>query len=187
MAAGLSTRGPAAGVLGPRNLSRSHPMTFDPNRKLVMDKFKTVHGFNLNRGTRLTLAAEPARAGEVTEARARRLWSSGLAVYAEDFGATPVETAGAAAIRQAAEIVEDAGGDVGEVSDVPPDLVTWQQDDEALGRRAGDRVTNDDLRAIAEREGIAGLETDDNKATMQMKIVAGRAAQATGGASGATE
>ena len=46
---------------------------FDPDRKLVMAKFKTVLGHSLPAGTPLLLAAEPAAAGEIDEAMARRL------------------------------------------------------------------------------------------------------------------
>lgn len=73
----------------------------------------------------------------------------------------------------------DAGGS-GDADSEPwkpsPDLVKWQADDGEAGKLAGESVTNDDLRLIASREGAA-IESDDNKESLQRKIMAHRAAQ----------
>lgn len=156
-------------------------MTFDPARQLVMAKFKTVLGHDLPVGTRLAVVETPSAPGEVDEAMARRLWNGGLAVYIEDLRPTPVETVDQAQEREAVEAL--AATEEGEdLAAVPDDLTVWQHDDEALGRKRGDKVTNGDLRAIADREEVE-TESDDNKADLQRKIVAARAARAESGAS----
>lgn len=156
---------------------------FDAATPLVMATFKTVHGFNLNRGTRLHIVDEPSVAGEVTEAMARRLFKSRIAVPADAFRPTPVETSE----QEAARIVSEASAPLAdpvspENADltIPADLSVWQEDDAETGAKAGDRVTNDHLRTIAAREAI-DVESDDNKGDLQRKIVLGRAAHATGG------
>lgn len=150
-------------------------MTFDPRRPIVMATFKTVLGHNLPAGTPLTIVEEPTAKGEVDEAMARRLFASRNAVYREDARPTPVETPEAEKARLAAEALRDAAGTEGEGQLVPQeDLVSWQADDEELGTKAGDRVTNDHLRAIAARERVV-VEGDDNKADLQRKIMEGRA------------
>lgn len=160
---------------------------FDPARKLVMAKFKTVLGHSLPAGTPLAIAAEPAARGEVDEAMARRLHAGGIAIYADDFRPTPVESAEQARTREAAEIVERAEAaddDSGEgltLDEIPADLIAWQADDEGTGKKAGATVTKSDLLVIAERENVA-VETDDNKADLQRKIVLNRAALAANGA-----
>lgn len=138
---------------------------FDPTRKLTMARFKTVHGHNLNAGAALTIVAEPAGAGEVDEAMARRLHKSGIAVYADDFRPTPVETVE----QEAARLIggETASPDTAE-SAIEGDQIEVQEDL---------RTTNDRLRQIAADEGVA-LESDDNKADMQFKIMQARAARA---------
>lgn len=154
---------------------------FDPARKLVMAKFKTVGGHNLNRGAPLIIAAEPAAAGEVDEAMARRLFAGGQAIYADEFRPTPVESKEAEAARLLGG--QTASPDLTETEiegtqiEVQADLVTWQADDDALGKKAGQKITKDDLLAIAEREEVA-VESDDNKADLQRKIMEGRAARA---------
>lgn len=73
----------------------------------------------------------------------------------------------------------DAGGS-GDADSEPwspsDDLVKWQADDADAAKQAGESVTNDDLRLIAKREGAA-IESDDNKESLQRKIMAHRAAQ----------
>lgn len=150
-------------------------MTFDPRRPIVMATFKTVLGHNLPVGTPLTIVEEPTASGEIDEAMARRLFASGNAVYREDARPTPVETPEAEKARLAAEALRDAVGTEGEGQLTPQeDLVTWQVDDAELKAKAGDRVTNDHLRAIAGRENVV-VEGDDNKADLQRKIMEGRA------------
>jgi hypothetical protein len=61
--------------------------------------------------------------------------------------------------------------------DVPEDLIRWQVADKETGKAAGAAVTKADLLAIAAREGVA-VESDDNKASLQAKIAAARAAAA---------
>lgn len=139
---------------------------FDPARKLTMARFKTVHGHGLQAGTALAIVEEPAAAGEVDEAMARRLWNAGIAVYAEDFRPTPVETKEQEAARLTAG--ETASPDTDE-SAIEGDQIEVQSDL---------RVSNSALRKIAEDEGIA-VESDDNKADLQRKIMEGRAAKAT--------
>lgn len=138
---------------------------FDPARKLTMARFKTVNGHGLRAGTPLIIADEPSAPGEVEEAMARRLWNAGMAVYAEDFRPTPVESKE----QEAARLVggETASPDADE-SAIEGDQIEVQDDL---------RVSNSALRKIAEDEGVA-LESDDNKADMQFKIMQGRAARA---------
>lgn len=151
-------------------------MTFDPKRRIVMATFKTVLGHNLPAGTPLVIAEEPAQRGEVDLQLATRLFNSKNAVYAEDARPTPVETPEQERARLAAERLRDAGpGGEDEGQLVPTDdLVTWPADDAETGAKAGDRVTNEHLRAIATREG-AVVESDDNKADLQQKIMLRRA------------
>lgn len=133
---------------------------FDPARRLTIARFKTVGGHPLPVGTALTIVAEPAKPGEVDEALARRLFASGIAVYAEDYRPTPVETTEAQAARiitEAADLDEAAGDQI----EVQADL----------------RVSNSALRQIAADEGVA-VEGDDNKSDLQRKIMEGRAARA---------
>lgn len=138
---------------------------FDPARKLTMARFKTVHGHGLQAGTALAIVEEPAAAGEVDEAMARRLWNAGIAVYAEDFRPTPVETKEQEAARLTAG--ETASPDSTE-SAIEGTQIEVQEDL---------RVSNSALRKIAEDEGVE-LESDDNKADMQFKIMRARAARA---------
>lgn len=138
---------------------------FDPARKLIMAKFKTVHGHGLGVGTPLAVVASPTLRAEVDEAMARRLWKSGAAVYAEDFRPTPVETKEQEAARLTAV---EAPAPVADASAIEVDHFEIQDDL---------RVTNDKLRQIAEDEGVE-LESDDNKADMQIKIMRARAARA---------
>lgn len=138
---------------------------FDPARKLVIAKFKTVLGHSLTAGTPLTIADEPSARGEVDEALARRLHAGGIAVYAEDFHPTPIESKEAEAAR-----LLDGGT-------ASPDLTEGKIDEPQIEVQDDLTVSNKDLRAIAEREGIA-VESDDNKADLQRKIMEGRAARA---------
>lgn len=140
---------------------------FDPARRLVMAKFKTVLGHSLPAGTPLAIVEEPKVSGEVDEAMARRLFNGRLAVYADDFQPTPVETPEQEKARIAAETVQrneaavvaaEAAGDEPPALEVPEDL----------------NVTNAKLREIAAEEGVA-VESDDNKADLQTKILAARA------------
>lgn len=146
-------------------------MSFDPARRLVMATFKTVHGYGLNSGSPLTITAEPSARGEVDEALAFRLWKSGVAVYADDHRPTPVEAPAQEKVRLAAEALRDAGS--GELS--IPDLTVWEADDTETGKKAGAKVTKEDLLAVAAREGVT-VETDDNKADLIRKITEARAA-----------
>lgn len=138
---------------------------FDPARKLVMAKFKTVLGHSLPAGAELTIAAEPSARGEVDEALARRLHAGRIAVYAEDFRPTPVESKEAEAARLL------AGGTAS------PDFTEGAIEGDQIEVQDDLRVSNKDLRAIAEREGVA-VESDDNKADLQRKIMEARAARA---------
>lgn len=138
---------------------------FDPARKLIMAKFKTVHGHGLGVGTPLAVVSSPTARAEVDEAMARRLWKSGAAVYADDFRPTPVETKEQEAARL---IAGEAASPSSEESAIEGDQIEVQDDL---------RVTNDKLRQIAADEGVE-LESDDNKADMQIKIMRARAARA---------
>lgn len=162
---------------------------FDPTRRLTMAKFKTVDGFPLTAGTPLVIVEEPRANGEVTELMARRLHAKGNAVYAEDFRPTPVETDDQARSREAVSVLADAAlpvieGDGSDLTEelspelVPPaDLVTWQDDDANLGKKAGDRVTKEDLITIAFREDIV-LTDESTKPVIIRQIVEARAAKA---------
>lgn len=156
----------------------------DPTRKLKMSRFKTVFGHSLNAGASLFIVDEPKASGEVDTAMARRLFKSGVAVYAEDFRPTPVETKEqeAARLSTSATPAEEANpkGDSAEATlalEIPADLIVWQNDDEELGKTAGQKVTNEDLQVIAQRQG-AVIESDDNKVELQRKIIEHRAALA---------
>lgn len=149
-------------------------MTFDPQRRLVMANFKTVLGHNLPAGTPLVLVEEPTARGEVDEALARRLFNGRNAVYAEDARPTPVETPEQEKARLAAEALRDA--DDGDVV-VMEDLLVWQADDAEAKKKAGAKVTKDDLILIAGRESVV-IETDDNKPDLIRKITERRAAAA---------
>jgi hypothetical protein len=149
-------------------------MTFDPKRRLVMATFKTVLGHSLPAGTTLTIVEEPSARGEVDEALARRLFNSKNAVYFEDARPTPVETPDQERARLAREALRDSPADDVVATD---DLSVWQEDDAETGKKAGQKVTNDDLRVIAAREG-AVVETDDNKGDLTRKIMEARAARA---------
>lgn len=149
-------------------------MTFDPKRRLVMATFKTVLGHSLPAGTTLTVVEEPTQRGEVDEALAARLYNSKNAVYFEDARPTPVETPDQERARLAREALRDSPADDVVATD---DLVVWQDDDAETGKKAGQKVTNDDLRVIAAREG-AVVETDDNKGDLRRKIMEARAARA---------
>lgn len=151
-------------------------MTFDPKRRLVMASFKTVLGHNLPAGTPLAIVEEPSARGEVDEAMARRLFASGVAGYEDEVHATPVETPDQERNRLALERLREGGDDPDSLA-ATDDLVIWQADDEETGKKAGAKVTNDDLRVIAAREG-AVVETDDNKADLTRKIMEVRAARA---------
>lgn len=160
---------------------------FDPKRQLVMASFRTVLGHNLNRGARLSIVEKPEAAGEVDLAMAQRLHGGGIAVYAEDFRPTPVETPDQAAARQAAvnlreveQAEQAAASGEGRVKvpelQVTEDLMVWQQDDEETGKKAGQKVTKEDLIVIAGREEVV-VEGDDNKPDLQRKIMEVRAAR----------
>lgn len=138
---------------------------FDPARKLVMAKFKTVLGHNLNRGAALTIVKEPAAPGEVDEALARRLFNGGQATYADDFRPTPVESKEAEAARL-------LGGQT-----ASPDLTETEIEGDQIEVQDDLRVNNTKLRQIAADEGVA-VESDDNKADLQRKIMEARAARA---------
>jgi hypothetical protein len=154
-------------------------MTYDPKRRLVMASFKTVLGHNLPAGTPLTVVEEPKARGEIDLAMATRLHGGRIAVYAEDARPTPVETPEQERNRLALEALRDAPADDPDAFVATDDLTVWQADDAETGKKAGDKVTNDDLRAIAEREG-ALIESDDNKPDLQRKIMERRAAVALG-------
>lgn len=160
---------------------------FDPAKPLTMTGFKTVDGFNLTAGTRLVIVAEPKVLGEVTESMARRLHAKGNAVYEEDFRPTPVETEEQGRAREAGLVLAAATPAVsvegnatelepGEITP-PDDLVTWQADDLDLGKKAGDRVTKEDLVTIAFREEIV-LTDESTKPVIIRQIVEARAAKA---------
>lgn len=161
---------------------------FDPAVPLTMAKFKTVHGFNLNAGTKLVVTDTPTQRGEVTPAMARRLFNAGVAIPTDDFRPTPVESEDEAKAREAREALADAlvetpGADgstdvIDEDVVAPDDLLIWQEDDAETGKKAGQKVTNDDLRTIASREG-AIVETDDNKPSLIRKIIENRASRPT--------
>lgn len=162
---------------------------FDPTRPLIMAAFKTVDGFNVPQGTPLSIVETPAKTGEVTEAMARLLWNRKIAVYDEDYRPTPVETEEQTRAREAAEALNDAAlpvidGDGSDLTEelspelVPPaDLLTWQVDDADLGKKAGDRVTKEDLLTIAFREEIT-LTDESSKPVIIRQIVEARAAKA---------
>lgn len=130
---------------------------FDPTRPLTMAKFKTVLGHTLTVGTALKITDAPAAPGEIDLVMAERLHASGLAVYTDDFRPTPVEAS--APISTPVPEVDLGEGD----GSIPADLQT----------------TNAGLREIAEREGV-DVESDDNKAELQRKIMAARALAAGG-------
>lgn len=160
---------------------------FDPTRQLIMGTFKTVSGFNIPQGTPLFIVETPAKTGEVTEDMARLLWNRKIAVYDDDYRPTPVETDEQARTREAVGALADAGAVV-ESEDLggddltselvaPADLVTWQDDDVDLGKKAGDRVTKEDLLTIAFREEVV-LTDESTKPVIIRQIVEHRAAQA---------
>jgi hypothetical protein len=153
----------------------------DYDRKLVMTKFKTVLGHNLTAGTPLVITDKPIEAGQIDRDMADRLFGGGLAVYAEDFHPTPVETAEQEAARLLRGGTASPDLTEGEIDppqiEVQADLVTWQEDNPTLGKTAGQKVTKDDLLAIAELEEDA-VESDDNKADLQRKIMEARASRA---------
>jgi hypothetical protein len=138
---------------------------FDAATPLVMAKFKTVHGFNLQRGARLHIVKEPSVSGEVTEAMARRLFKSKIAVPADAFRPTPVETKEQEAARLTA----------GAALTPQPDESTIEGDEVEVQEDL--RTTKDALRKIAEKEGVE-LASDDNKGDIQVKIMLHRASQA---------
>lgn len=134
---------------------------FDPTRALVMAKFKTVNGHSLPAGTPLTIVAEPEGRAQIDEAMAKRLFAGGIAIYADDFRPTPVESKEAEAARLLADAPADAEGAPDDDLVIPADLA----------------VSNAKLRDIAAEEGVA-VESDDNKADLQRKIIQARAARA---------
>jgi hypothetical protein len=137
----------------------------DTDRPLVMARFATVHGFNLNPGKRLAISDEPDAAGLVTPEVAQMLYASGRAVYADDFRPTPVATPEQeAAVVIARHYRQLAPGQ--EPGDIELEGVT-----EDL------RVTIDRLREIAADEDVV-LASADRKADMQRKIMEVRAARA---------
>lgn len=152
-------------------------MTFDPTRSLAMATFKTVLGHNLPAGHPLVIVDEPSAPGEVDEAMARRLFNAKVAGYHDELHATPVETPEQERNRLALEALRDAPAGDPDALVATDDLNVWPADDAETGKKAGDRVTNDDLRVIAGREG-ATVESDDNKADLQRKIIERRAALA---------
>lgn len=140
---------------------------FDPDRPLTMAKFKTVFGHHLPVGTALAIVKEPAAAGEIDLVMAERLFASGLAVYSDEYLPTPVETKEAEAARLMAKADADAAAatDGTPSASAAPSVV---QDDL--------QTTNSELREIAAKEGVA-VESDDNKAELQRKIMEARAAR----------
>lgn len=142
---------------------------FDPARALTMASAKTVFGHSLKNGDPLVVTDSPSLRGEINQAMAQRLWASGLAVYTDDHRPTPVAPAAVDAAPSDAGVDALESSAPAEIS-VNADLVTWQSDDFELGRMAGDHVTNDDLRAIAKREGVP-LRGDETKKQMQTWIM----------------
>lgn len=153
-------------------------MTFDPKRRLVMASFKTVMGHSLPAGTPLAIVEEPSARGEVDEAMARRLYASKVAGYEDEVYATPVETPEQERNRLALEALREPGppGDP-DVVNATNDLLVWPADDAETGKKAGQKVTKDDLIVIAGRESVV-IETDDNKVDLIRKIMEVRAARA---------
>lgn len=149
-------------------------MNFDPKRRLVMASFKTVLGHSLPAGTPLVISDEPTARGEVDEAMARRLHTSGVAGYADEARPTPVETPEQERARLAREALIEAPAGTDAELVATDDLTVWLVDDAETGKKAGDRVTNADLLAVAKREGVT-VEGDDNKPDLQRKIMAHRA------------
>lgn len=159
---------------------------FDPTHPLIMSQFKTVDGFGVPAGTPLVIVDTPRATGEVTEGTARLLFNKKIAVLADDFRPTPVETEEQARAREATEslraaalpVIEGDGSDLTEELSpelVPPaDLVTWQDDDADLGKKAGDKVTKEDLLTIAMREEIV-LFDESTKPVIIRQIVEARA------------
>lgn len=73
---------------------------FDPTKPLVMAKFGTLNGHDLNGGARVVIVeGEPVAPGEVTEAVAGRLWSAQRLIYRDQARPTPVESVAEAAER----------------------------------------------------------------------------------------
>src|SRR3546814_21092714 len=119
---------------------------------------------------------------------ARLLWNRKIAVYNDDYRPTPVETEEQTRAREASVALADAGAVVVKSEDLggddltgelvaPADLVTWQDDDIDLGKKAGDRVTKEALLTIAFREPIS--QTDEStKPVIITQIVEHRATPA---------
>lgn len=145
-------------------------MTFDPKRRLVMAKFKTVLGHNLPAGTSLTIVEEPSARAEVDKAMAARLFNSKNAVYFEDATPTPVETPDQEKNRLALEALREGRRGRTDELVATDDLVVWPDGTPKAGRK----LTKDDLLDIADREGVV-IETDDNKADLTRKIMNHRA------------
>lgn len=145
--------------------------SFDPTRNLVMASAKTVLGHAMTLGNPLKIVEEPAAAGEVDEAMARRLHASKLAVYQEDLSATPVESPEQERNRLSLEALRESGG----TNELTPtsDLLVHP----AETPKAGKKVTKDDLIEIAGLEGVV-VETDDNKPDLIRKITEARASRA---------
>lgn len=80
----------------------------DLSKPLVMARFATVLGHNLNSGRLLSITPEPETAGQVDPDTAGLLFRRGIAVYAEDAVPTPVETPRQEALRVVT--MEEAGG-----------------------------------------------------------------------------
>jgi hypothetical protein len=158
--------------------TQEQPMTFDPKRPLVMASFKTVLGHNLPVGTPLVITDEPSAPGEVDEGLARRLWNGKAAAYATDLRPTPVETPEQERARLALEAMRDGN------TEPTADLLVWQEDDAEAGKKAGAKVTKDDLLIIAARESVT-VETDDNKPDLIRKITERRAQAALDNATNA--
>lgn len=150
---------------------------FDPNRKLVMASFKTVHGHGLGAGAALTVVDVAHKPGHVEPAMARRLFNAGIAVYAEDFRPTPVMAKQQESEQETLALVAGQDDEAVKIDNPPEDLVIWPQDDDETGKKAGAKVTRDDLFVIAARE-CAEVESDDNKASLITKITLARAARA---------
>lgn len=150
------------------------------NPPLVMARRKSVGGHYLNAGTPLVITAKPSAPGEVTQAVADMLAAKRIAIPLDEVRPTPVETKEQEAARLMAEaraIEASASAEAADAVAVQADLVSWQADDAEAKAKKGDRVSNDHLRLIAAREGVA-VESDDNKADLQSKIMAARALSA---------
>lgn len=153
---------------------------FTPETKLVMAERKMVLGSYLNEGDPLTITDHPAEPGQVDPATARLLVNKGVAIDPAEARPTPVETVEQEAARLTvppAPVPQVPGDDDAQVITTQDDLNVWPEDNEERGVKAGDPVTNDDLRWIAEKEDVE-LRAGANKGEMQKAIQTQRAARA---------